>query len=568
MRNDRSGAVPSSGGSRDPRRAIESLGQFCEELASLSRGGSPIDPEVLARCEGVDPAAIARLAAGLDLLGAVLGGEEDPTRPQGGLEGADSLALGRYVDAVQIARGGMGAVLRAEDPDLERTVAIKVQLAGRRARPESVTRFLREARITGQLEHPNIPPVHELAKTPDGRWYFSMKLVEGRTLAEELRRRGELPRSRRPEATLRLLGVILKVCDALRYAHSRGVFHRDLKPANIMIGEFGEVLVMDWGIAKVRGDRSTRIARPRPADAHDTDAILTQAGDVLGTPAYMSPEQSAGEQAWIDARSDVYTLGVILYEIVTGSLPYAGVTFQEMRSLVCIGRPELPSRRAPDERIPRELDAAILRAMAVEPEDRYQRVEDLQADLEAYLQGNTLRAARYTLLERALKWVRRNRAVSAVATVATVGLLVLSAAFVWRLDAERQRAEDRADAEEALRREAERRADRDGDLVAMRYLLTEFERDLWPVLPERIDRMSAWLRRARALAERQAGYQAAWEALAGAREEADDDPMAVPVLEELRSGLTTLGESMVPAVEERLHQARRVVGLIEIPALK
>jgi serine/threonine-protein kinase len=214
----------------------------------------------------------------------------------------------------EIARGGMGAVLRGRDEDLGRDLAIKVLLERHVANPDLVRRFVEEAQIGGQLQHPGIVPIYELGAFADRRPYFAMKLVKGRTLAELLADRGEPT-----EGLPRLLGIFEQVCQTVAYAHARGVIHRDLKPSNIMVGGFGEVQVMDWGLAKVlpRGgvaddagagkvpDQETLIATARSGG--DSDADLSHAGSVMGTPSYMAPEQARGEVGAIDERADVIT---------------------------------------------------------------------------------------------------------------------------------------------------------------------------------------------------------------------------------------------------------------------
>ena len=225
---------------------------------------------------------------------------------------------GRYQVVGQIGAGGMGAVLRVRDPDFDRTLAVKIMLPEARNRPGAQQRFLEEAKITGQLQHPGIPPAHELGRLDNGMPFFAMKLIEGRTLAELLKARPG------PDHELtHFLSIFGQICQTLGYAHSKGIIHRDLKPHNIMVGAFGEVQVMDWGLAKVLGQESSE------ADAAvvSTDLgspILSHTGDVMGTPAYMAPEQARGEIHTLDARCDVFGLGAILCQILTGKPPFYG----------------------------------------------------------------------------------------------------------------------------------------------------------------------------------------------------------------------------------------------------
>jgi serine/threonine-protein kinase len=255
-----------------------------------------------------------------------------PSRPDAS-QAADITVRGRYLLFGEIAHGGMGAVLLGRDPELGRDLAIKVLLERHQNNPEDVRRFIEEARIGGQLQHPGIVPVYELGRFPaegpgPARPYFTMKLVQGRTLAVLLDERSD------PSQDLpRFLLIFEQVCQTLAYAHSKGVIHRDLKPANVMVGTFGEVQVMDWGLAKVLDEGapnegpiapSARIGS-EPCLALDSNRAESKAGSVLGTPAYMPPEQANGDPAAIDRRADVFGLGALLCEVLTGKPPYTGV---------------------------------------------------------------------------------------------------------------------------------------------------------------------------------------------------------------------------------------------------
>ncbi len=236
--------------------------------------------------------------------------------------------IGRFEVSGEIARGGVGIVFRGVDATIGRDVALKVLRHGHDKDERLARRLLEEGRIGGQLQHPGIVPVYELGALDGDRPYVAMKVVEGRTLAELLRARPA------PMHELqRFLAIFEQVCQAIAFAHARGVIHRDLKPHNLMVGSFGEVQVMDWGLAKVVGVQSSAddAAEATPIASADlvaapgplTDA-LSMAGSVLGTPAYMAPEQARGELALLDARTDVFGLGAILCEILTGRPPYAG----------------------------------------------------------------------------------------------------------------------------------------------------------------------------------------------------------------------------------------------------
>jgi tetratricopeptide (TPR) repeat protein len=247
------------------------------------------------------------------------------------------LHAGRYEIEEKIGGGGMGEVWRAHDPDLKRPLAVKFLKQEHHGNLPMARRFREEAQLTGQLQHPGIPPVHEVGTLPDGRPFFAMKLIKGRTLAELLKDRPS-PQQELP----RFLSIFEQVCQTLAYAHSKGVIHRDLKPSNIMVGAFGEVQVMDWGLAKPLASRGLTA----PEDDAETSAIatartvtsqeLSQDGDVLGTPAYMAPEQARGKIEALDERSDVFGLGAILCVVMTGAPPYRG-TSGEVRARAARG---------------------------------------------------------------------------------------------------------------------------------------------------------------------------------------------------------------------------------------
>jgi serine/threonine-protein kinase len=275
----------------------------------------------------------------------------------------------------ELGRGGMGRIHPATDRNLLRHVALK-RLA-RELVPESFYRdgFIAEAQITGQLEHPNIVPVHELALDPSGVPYFTMKLVQGEGFHHWL-----LDESRPPGSTQRLeegLEIFLKVCDAIAYAHHRGVIHRDLKPDNIIVAGFGQVYVMDWGLA--------RLSRTRPASGKNAQM---EAPGPVGTPAYMSPEQARGTPQEMDERSDVFGLGAILYEIVSGLTPYGfEVDADRIIELAKVGR-VIPIDKAVGKiGASKRIRAIVDRATQPKPEDRYQSVMDLKREVHAFLLG-------------------------------------------------------------------------------------------------------------------------------------------------------------------------------------
>jgi serine/threonine-protein kinase len=284
---------------------------------------------------------------------------------------------GRYRLGPEIARGGMGVIYRAFDPVLGRDLAVKVLRPECARRPDLVRRFLHEAEVGAQLQHPGVVPVHEVGRLPDGRPYIAMKLVQGRTLAALLHERpGRAGSRQRPENATsvgadlpRFLRVFEQVCQTMAYAHARGVIHRDLKPLNVMVGEFGEVQVMDWGLAK----------RLRPGAA--ASPTETAVGTVLGTWVYMAPEQVRGEVERLDERTDVFGLGAILCEILTGRPPYIDLHQARAADLTgAVARLESCSARRELVRLARACLAA----------DQEQRPRDARAVAQAvadYLMG-------------------------------------------------------------------------------------------------------------------------------------------------------------------------------------
>ncbi len=285
---------------------------------------------------------------------------------------------GRYTDGGIIGRGGMGAVRSLRDAALRRSVAAKTLDRTLVGQPVYVQGFVEEAQITAQLDHPNIVPVYELGSDVSGTFYFTMKHVRGRTL-HALFHDHELP----PGSSERLsvgLEVFLKACDAVAFAHSRGVLHRDIKPDNIMVGAYGEVYLMDWGLAKVMRDRAVTVDVPR-----DPDSPLGRTREgMVGTPAFMAPEVANREFDRVDERVDIFGLGGVLYQLVTGRLPYSGKTVEAVleRTRAC---DSIPPDAYDDTFVPRKLARVITKAMAPDPADRYATVGELAAQVREFL---------------------------------------------------------------------------------------------------------------------------------------------------------------------------------------
>jgi len=349
---------------------------------------------------------------------------------------------GRYILKGVIGRGGQSVVHLAMDQSLGRPVAFKQPIGD--PAPEPVTpglssrevRFVREARITAQLDHPGIAPVHEIGRRKDGSLYATQKLIRGRTLS------AELSACSGPEARLALLPGLLGACQAVAFAHARGVIHRDLKPMNIMVGEMGEVVVLDWGLARARGEASGESpSHDAPVEAplepsHDPEE--TRAGAIIGTPHYMSPEQALGEVGSVDERSDVWGLGVILYELLTGVRPFQGESSQAVLKAVAAGSVAPVRRILPAA--PVELAAVAERALSRDPARRYANAGELADELSRFLTGRLVAAHTYSTSDLVRRWLRRHAALVTATAVFLATLAVLSVIGVRRVVAERDRA--------------------------------------------------------------------------------------------------------------------------------
>lgn len=393
---------------------------FAATAEGRGRGTQGQDPTAGDQTEASVPARTARAVAAPD-LGVV---------PDG-----------FYSIENEFARGGLGRILRAKDRRLDRTVAVKELIS---KDPKAEARFTREALITARLQHPNIVPIHEAGRWPQGQRFYSMKLVEGRTLAEAL----DAAHTR--EDRLALLPHLVDVADAVAYAHSQGILHRDLKPGNVMVGAFGETVVIDWGLAKDlwgEDELPPSVEPPAEAEASPTsDDVYTSDGIVVGTPPYMPPEQAAAHD--VDERSDVYALGAMLYHVLCGFRPYHHVSARDILRAVVSGPPKPVVQLAPE--LPKDLVAIVSKAMARDPDQRYPSAKEMAEELRRFSAGQLVRAHEYTPLEILARFVRKN---FGTVTISLAALLLLVGFGVWSFEAlraERDRAQSAA-ARERLR---------------------------------------------------------------------------------------------------------------------
>jgi serine/threonine-protein kinase len=371
---------------------------------------------------------------------AAAAGEDAPT---------EAFAGSRYRPLRFHARGGQGDVYLARDETLSREVALKRIQPRHGDQAERVRRFVREAEVCGRLQHPGIVPVYDLGRDADGRPYYAMRFIEGESLQSAIERFHSGPASvERSEAEFhdslefrQLLARFVAACNAVAYAHSKGVVHRDLKPGNVMLGPFGETLVVDWGIAKVLGSDA-----PPSAAGGNVDAVAdaaTRTGDVFGTPAYMSPEQARGETDWIGPAADVYSLGATLYTLLTGAAPFEGDNALVILERVRSGRPAPPRQRAAG--VPAALEAVCRKAMAREPADRYATAAELAAEVERWLADAPVSAWREPWGVRVRRWVRQHaRLVTGAAAALAVGMAAFGV-LVWQSERARRNIEQQRD---------------------------------------------------------------------------------------------------------------------------
>ncbi len=430
---------------------------------------------------------------------------EQPGRYTGPRRGGRTAA-----DPIELGRGGIGRVLIAHDVHLGREVAVKELLhrvdgvSGSKVSTNpreslAAARFLREARLTGQLEHPNIVPVYELGTRADGTLYYTMKVVRGRNLASAL----ESVKGDGLRARMKFISHYADLCDAIAYAHSRGVIHRDIKPENVMVGEFGETVVLDWGLAKpknakdLRGDEAAVADDDVRVDAstRTTDAgrglAATDDGTLLGTPMYMSPEQAQGDLESIDERSDVWALGVVLYEILTGDVPFNGKSAIDLLLKIVNGGFDKVNAVCPEA--PPELAAIAEKALSRNPAYRYADARAMAEEVRSYMTGGRVQAYNYRAWTLVKRWAGKHKAALVVAALGLVALIALGVVSYVQIADERDRAMH-AEAEAvtqmqaaktALARaeaaEAEAKRSRDSAEGLVRYMVSDLKDRLEPL---------------------------------------------------------------------------------------
>ncbi len=564
---------PSSGPDRDPElpRPERPTGEAGSAGAdeTVASGPPGTSPAAAPSPESLEERLRQRFGADATLGRAGAPGDVDPRAA-----GAHGPAGRRYEVGDEIARGGMGAIVRVWDKDLRRNLAMKVMLGahggpGMETSPRDqriVSRFLEEAQITGQLDHPGIVPVHELGIDENGRLWFTMQLVRGRDLQQIYKLVAEEQEGWNPT---RALGVLLKACEAMAYAHSKGVVHRDLKPANVMVGRFGEVYVMDWGVARVLGEKDPHDLRMQPergssgrpptaeSGIHVLESqLVTMDGDIVGTPAYIAPEQARGQLDKVGPRSDVYSIGAMLYQLLTGHIPYVTGSGRDQAHKVLIrlmkGPPTPVHELNPD--VPPELVAICEKAMERDLDDRYESMEDLADDLRAYLERRVVRAYETGAVAELRKWVARNKALAATAAVAILSALggLGATGYVQaegRRAADEQRVIAQAERDKVLRLADEKRL---RDLVAAAA-------QLWPATPDRVPAYEDWLARAEELAQRVELHRGALAEIEALDEPTPEQSWQADVLADLVGELERFQDPAsgdVAGIRERLEFAR------------
>lgn len=417
--------------------ADERLIDILLEWEDARARGDSIDPARLCRDAPDLIDEVRRRIAGLGSLDRVLAAPEPdwtPVDAESAIDttgtSADSLILDQSLTDLRFhARGGLGEVYKGFDRLLNRPVAVKLIQSRFRDFEPGLQRFAREAAVTARLDHPGVVPVHAAGRHVDGRPCYVMRFISGQTLHDAVTQLHANSAEPWPAREFRqLLGRFVAVCAAVAYAHNRGILHRDLKPANVMLGEFGETLVVDWGLAKPIGDCKLQIADLKAGSGSETCnpqseiGDLTLPGQVIGTPAYMSPDQAAG--ADVGPASDVYGLGATLYAILTGGPPFTGTTVSVLDDARA-GRWKSPRVVRPG--VPAALDAICRKAMAVNVWERYASAGDLAGDVENWLADEPVTAWKEPARVRARRWARKHgRVVTGVVAAVGVGVIALA----------------------------------------------------------------------------------------------------------------------------------------------
>lgn len=373
---------------------------------------------------------------------------------------SESATRDRYTLSRLQGRGGVGQVWVARDQDLGREVALK-ELRSETGGSNSIKeRFLKEARITGQLEHPGIVPVYELSETDrEGRPFYTMRYVRGQTLRDAIKEYHKRLKDDEADALdlVQLLGNFVDICHAVAFAHSREVLHRDLKSENVVLGSYGETVVLDWGLAKIVGEDDEQRDDHESISVAGTDVSKTLDGQVLGTPAYMPPEQAEGRLNEIDQRSDVYGLGAILYEMIAGIAPFTGDQTRDVLQAVIHAPPESPSKLNPKAEKP--LEAICLKALSKKRQDRYQSATELGEDVQRYLADEPISCFIEPLSKRVSRWARKHKTIVVGGSVLTVAAIVALTVSTILINEQKQKAIHAKNDATAAKQDAETQRD-------------------------------------------------------------------------------------------------------------
>ena len=442
------------------------------ELRSWAQHAISLQPAV-SNLQGVVQKIIGDPVSGIKLTKELrLGEHAAGFEPLEATSGEDRYELIRV-----FAEGGLGRIWLAYDKSLGRNVALKELLPRRAENADARRRFLREAQIAGRLEHPNIVPVYEFGReSKNGQPFYAMRRVVGQTLGEVIAECHS--KTRRAAIDLqRLLNHFLSVCNAISYAHSRGVIHRDLKPENVLVGKHGEVIVLDWGLAKsgVENEGTDTGKSGAPEFLERDDLAKTQDGSILGTPAYMSPEQAEGKTDRITTSTDIYGLGAILFELLTGKPPHRGPDAKALLTQITDGT--MPGARLVDHSVSAALDAICRKAMAKEPVDRYRSVRDLIDDVQRYVADEPISVHREGVMDRLARWFRQHRTATVAGSIslASIALTAIVALFVTAKALDRERIANQSATNAASR---ERAANERNETTLQREGITSTVRNL------------------------------------------------------------------------------------------